>query len=98
MKDMIFSPALALLTGAGASLLGFLQSRAGAEALGRMVGRLLALCLFPVIVMLLVGGAYYILARPRRTFIRAFFRWWNVLLGVAVFVLGLLGLMLRSLQ
>lgn len=57
------------------------------EALGRIVGILL----FPFIVMALVGGIYYLVKRPAITFRRAMFRWWVVLIGIVVLVLGLLG-------
>src|SRR3712207_1524667 len=58
-----------------------------AEATGRAVGTLLV----PFVVMLLVGGLYYLIRRPRVTFWRAVFRWWVVLIGVLVLLLGLLG-------
>ena len=58
-----------------------------AEAIGRVVGTLLV----PFFVMLVVGGAYYLIRRPRVTFWGAVFRWWVVLIGAIVLLLGLLG-------
>ena len=58
-----------------------------AEAIGRLVGTLLV----PFFVMLMVGGAYYLIRRPRVTFWGAVFRWWVVLIGAIVLLLGLLG-------
>ena len=60
-----------------------------AEALGQVVGTLL----FPFLVMLVVGGVYYLIRRPRLSFWRAVFRWWVVLIAVVVFVFGILGQM-----
>jgi hypothetical protein len=57
------------------------------EAIGRVVGTLLV----PFSVMLLIGGAYYLVRRPRVTFWGAVFRWWVVLIGAIVLLLGLLG-------
>lgn len=94
---MATSQTLALID-KGTALLSLAQSQRGAEALGRVVGRLLALLLFPLVVMLLFGGIYYLMVRPRRTFAQALFRWWNVLLGLAAFILGVLGLLAGSLR
>jgi hypothetical protein len=58
-----------------------------AEAIGRVVGTLVV----PLLVMLVVGGIYYLIRRPRVTFLGAVLRWWVVLIGAAVLVLGLLG-------
>jgi hypothetical protein len=58
-----------------------------AEALGQIVGTLL----FPFFVMLVIGGVYYLIRRPRVTFWGAVFRWWVVLIAVVFLVLGLLG-------
>jgi hypothetical protein len=58
-----------------------------AEALGRIVGTLL----FPFAVMLVIGGVYYLIRRPRVTFWGAVFRWWVVLIAVILLVMGLLG-------
>jgi hypothetical protein len=41
--------------------------------------------------MLVIGGVYYLIRRPRVTFWRAVFRWWVVLIAVVFLVLGLLG-------
>ena len=60
-----------------------------AEALGQVVGTLL----FPFLVMLIVGGVYYLIRRPRVSFWGAVFRWWVVLVAVVVFVFGILGQM-----
>ena len=57
-----------------------------AEILGQIVGTLL----FPFLVMLVIGGVYYLIRRPRVTFWRAVFRWWVVLIAVVLLVLGLL--------
>ena len=58
-----------------------------AKALGQIVGTLL----FPFVVMLMIGGVYYLMRRPRVTFWGAVFRWWVVLIAVILLVLGLLG-------
>jgi hypothetical protein len=58
-----------------------------AEALGQIVGTLL----FPFVVMLVIGGVYYLIRRPRVTFWGAVLRWWVVLIAVVFLVLGLLG-------
>jgi len=58
-----------------------------AEALGQIVGTLL----FPFFVMLVIGGVYYLIRRPRVTFWGAVLRWWVVLIAVVFLVLGLLG-------
>ena len=58
-----------------------------AEALGQIVGTLL----FPFFVMLVIGGVYYLIRRPRVTFWGAVFRWWVMLIAVVFLVLGLLG-------
>ena len=42
-----------------------------AEALGQIAGTLL----FMFVVMLVVGGVYYLIRRPRITFWGAVFRW-----------------------
>jgi hypothetical protein len=58
------------------------------EVAGYLVGRLV----FPVLfVMLVVGGIYYLIRRPRVTFLRAVTRWWVMLLGVILVLLSLLG-------
>jgi hypothetical protein len=58
-----------------------------AEALGSIAGTLL----FMFVVMLVVGGVYYLIRRPRITFWGAVFRWWVVLIAVLLVVLNLLG-------
>jgi hypothetical protein len=58
-----------------------------AEALGQVVGTLL----FVFLVMLLVGGVYYLIRRPRVTFWGAVFRWWVALTAVLLVVINLLG-------
>jgi hypothetical protein len=58
-----------------------------AEALGQVAGTLL----FMFLVMLVVGGLYYLIRRPRVTFWRAVFRWWIVLIAVLLVVINLLG-------
>jgi hypothetical protein len=58
-----------------------------AEALGQIAGTLL----FMFVVMLVVGGVYYLIRRPRITFWGAVFRWWVVLIAVLLVVLSLLG-------
>jgi hypothetical protein len=62
-----------------------------------MLGRLTFYVLFPFIVMAIVGGIYYLFARPRVTFVQAMFRWWVVLIGVGMLFLSLLGQMARAL-
>ena len=57
------------------------------EAIGRVVGTLFV----HFVVMLIVGGGYYLVRRPRVTFWGAVFRWWVVLIGALVLLLGLLG-------
>jgi hypothetical protein len=57
-----------------------------AEALGQVVGTLL----FVFLVMLVVGGVYYLIRRPRVTFWGAVFRWWVVLTAVLLIVIHLL--------
>ena len=58
-----------------------------AEALGSIAGTLL----FMFVVMLVVGGVYYLIRRPRITFWGAVFRWWVVLIAVLLVVMNLLG-------
>jgi hypothetical protein len=57
-----------------------------AEALGQVVGTLL----FVFLVMLVVGGVYYLIRRPRVTFWGAVFRWWVALTAVLLVVINLL--------
>ena len=57
------------------------------EALGRVAGTLL----FMFRVMLVVGGVYYLIRRPRVTFWRALFKWWVILVAVLLVVINLLG-------
>jgi hypothetical protein len=57
------------------------------EALGQIAGTLL----FMFVVMLVVGGVYYLIRRPRITFWRAVFRWWVVLIAVLLVVINILG-------
>lgn len=57
-----------------------------AEALGQVVGTLL----FPFLVMLVIGGTYYLIRRPRVSFWGAIFRWWVVLIAAVLLVFGLL--------
>jgi hypothetical protein len=58
-----------------------------AEALGQITGTLL----FVFLVMLVFGGVYYLLRRPRVTFWGAVFRWWVVLIAVLLVVVNILG-------
>ena len=58
-----------------------------AEALGQIAGTLL----FVFVVMLVVGGVYYLTRRPRITFWGAVFRWWVVLIAVLLVVINILG-------
>ena len=58
-----------------------------AEALGRVFGILL----FPVIVMAIVGGVYYLAVRPRLTYRQAILRWWVVVIGLVALLLGVCG-------
>jgi len=57
------------------------------EALGQLAGTLL----FIFVVMLVVGGVYYLIRRPRITFWGAVFRWWVVLIAVLLVVINILG-------
>ena len=57
------------------------------EALGQITGTLL----FMFVVMLVVGGIYYLIRRPRITFWGAVFRWWVVLIAVLLVVINILG-------
>ena len=57
-----------------------------AEALGQVVGTLL----FVFLVVLVVGGVYYLIRRPRVTFWGVVFRWWVVLTAVLLIVINLL--------
>ena len=58
-----------------------------AEALGQIAGTLL----FMFVVMLVLGGVYYLIRRPRITFWGAVFRWWVVLIAVLLVVINILG-------
>jgi len=58
-----------------------------AEALGQIAGTLL----FMFVVMLVVGGVYYLIRRPRINFWGAVFRWWVVLIAVLLVVINILG-------
>ena len=58
-----------------------------AETLGQLAGTLL----FMFVVMLAVGGVYYLIRRPRITFWGAVFRWWVVLIAVLLVVINILG-------
>jgi hypothetical protein len=58
-----------------------------AEALGQLAGTLL----FMFVVMLVIGGVYYVIRRPRITFWGAVFRWWVVLIAVLLVVINILG-------
>ena len=57
------------------------------EALGQITGILL----FMFVVMLVAGGIYYLIRRPRITFWGAVFRWWVVLIAVLLVVINILG-------
>lgn len=61
-----------------------------AETVARALGQVVGTLLFPFFVMLVVGGLYYLIRRPRVTFWGAVFRWWVVLVAVILFVFGLL--------
>ena len=58
-----------------------------AEALGQVAGTLL----FMFLVMLVVGGVYYLIRRPNVTFWRAVFKWWVILIAALLVVVNLLG-------
>jgi hypothetical protein len=62
-----------------------------AETVARALGQVVGTLLFPFLVMLVVGGLYYLIRRPRVTFWGAVFRWWVVLIAVILFAFGLLG-------
>jgi hypothetical protein len=57
------------------------------EALGQIAGTLL----FMFVVMLVVGGVYYLIRRPRVAFWGAVFRWWVVLIAVLLVGINILG-------
>jgi predicted membrane channel-forming protein YqfA (hemolysin III family) len=56
------------------------------DALGQLAGTLL----FMFVVMLVVGGVYYLIRRPRIAFWGAVFRW-VVLIAVLLVVINILG-------
>lgn len=56
-----------------------------------MLGRLFETVAVPLIIMAIVGGVYYLRSRPRLTFWQAMLRWWVILIGVVVFLLGICG-------
>ena len=58
-----------------------------AEALEQVAGTLL----FMFLVMLVVGGVYYLIRRPNVTFWRAVFKWWVILIAALLVVVNLLG-------
>lgn len=58
---------------------------------GEILGRSFALILFPLLLMVIIGGVYVLFARPRITFRQAMFRWWVVLLALGITVLGIIG-------
>ena len=62
-----------------------------AETVARALGQVVGTLLFPFLVMLVVGGLYYLIRRPRVTFWGAVFRWWVVLIAMILLVFGLLG-------
>ena len=72
--------------------------QAEAEAMGRIVGRILGLFCFPVVIMLIVAVLRLLIVRPRLSFRQAVFRWWVLLIGAAAFVLGLLGLLASAVR
>ena len=43
------------------------------------------------VALAIVGGVYYLAVRPRLTFLQAMFRWWVILVGVLLLVLGVCG-------
>jgi hypothetical protein len=59
--------------------------------IGYTIGYFLGTLLFPFLMMSIIGGIYYLLTRPRTTFWHAVFSWWNILIGVAIFVLSIIG-------
>ena len=64
--------------------------------IGELLGRLVFLALFPFMVMPIVGGVYYLSARPQLTFRQAMFRWWVVAIGFAFLLLGICGQFVRN--
>ena len=58
---------------------------------GELIGRLTFLALLPCLAMGLIGGLYYLSARPRLTFRQAMFRWWVVLAGFTILLVGVCG-------
>lgn len=64
--------------------------------IGEAIGRVIGLIIFPFLVMAIVGGLYYLAARPRLTFLQAMFRWWVILVGLLLLVLGVFGQIMGS--
>ena len=62
-----------------------------AESVAEILGQIVGTLLFPFLVMLVIGGVYYLIRRPSVTFWGAVFRWWVVLIAVVLLVFGLLG-------
>ncbi len=60
-------------------------------------GRFTFYVIFPLLIMALVDGVYYLLKRPRVSFRQAMFRWWVVLIAIGVTLCGLLGQAIQSL-
>jgi hypothetical protein len=65
--------------------------------IGEMLGRLTFFAMLPFLVMLVVGGIYFLAMRPRVSFRQAIFRWWVVLAGFVFFFLALFGQVARRL-
>jgi hypothetical protein len=63
---------------------------------GELLGRLTFYLVFPLLVMALVGGIYYLIVRPGVTFRQAMFRWWVVLVAFGLLALSLLGQAVRT--
>ncbi len=56
-----------------------------------LLGRLTFLALLPFLAMAIVGGLYYLAAQPRVTFRQAMFRWWVVMTGFTILLVGICG-------
>ena len=63
-----------------------------------MQGRLVGLMLVPILIMAVVGMVYQRVTRPRFTFRQAMFRWWVILLGLVILLVGICGQLVNRLS
>lgn len=64
---------------------------------GYSIDYFLGFLFVPLLVMAIIGGIYYLIARPRETFLQAMFTWWVVLIAVIILILSVLGQIARKL-